>query len=382
MEDESIFTKNQPKVISEGLQNFIDSMMEEIVLEGKPFKTQKKYLKKFSVKEGVDYNKLEANITSLIDMLDNLKATFSDLQLQQAEDKARECHISEGTMRDLVKHSLEQKNRLKKKQLYPKQVIYGLGGLLLLSLIVFLITKGCGNNDSVIHDRDTVMIVQHDTIVKIQANNIIKPSVAQRPKGLEAVDLGLPSGTKWANMNLGATSPEDNGGYYAWGEIEEKYVYSKDTYFYYDHSSKMHYYLGESISGTKYDVAREKWGGSWQIPTSDQMQELRKECKYKLDHVNGVKGYRFTGPNGKSIFLPAAGYYEGEEKKDYGEYGVYWSGEPNKPHSTGFYSALCLCFQGNELNLSFWWREDGHSVRPVSKSNSHQQNSKDERPPK
>ena len=166
MEDKSIFSSEQPNEISKGLQRFIDSMVEEIVLEGKPFKTQKKYLKKFSAKEGVDYKKLEADITTLISMLGNLKATFSDLQLQQAEDKARECHISEGTMRDLVKHSLEQENGPKKKQPYPKQVIYGLGGLLLLSLIVFLITKGCGNNDSVIQDRDTVMIVQHDTIVR------------------------------------------------------------------------------------------------------------------------------------------------------------------------------------------------------------------------
>ena len=72
MEDESIFTKSKPKEISEGLQNFIDSMVEEIVLEGKPFDTQKKYLKKFSDKEGLDYDELEADIVTFIEILDSL----------------------------------------------------------------------------------------------------------------------------------------------------------------------------------------------------------------------------------------------------------------------------------------------------------------------
>ena len=87
MEDQSIFTKNQPKEVSAGLQNFIDSMVEEIVLEGKPFDTQKKYLKKFSEKEGVDYDKLEADITTFIEILDSFKTAFSKLQVKLAEEK-------------------------------------------------------------------------------------------------------------------------------------------------------------------------------------------------------------------------------------------------------------------------------------------------------
>ena len=105
MDDESIFTKNQPKEISEGLQNFIDSMVEEIVLEGKPFDTQKKYLKKFSENEGLDYNKLEANITTFIEILDSFKTAFSKLQVKLAEEKGNECFISKDTIEKLVNNS-------------------------------------------------------------------------------------------------------------------------------------------------------------------------------------------------------------------------------------------------------------------------------------
>lgn len=105
MEDESIFTKSKPKEISEGLQNFIDSMVEEIVLEGKPFDTQKKYLKKFSEKEGLDYDELEADIVTFIEILDSLKTAFSKLQVKLAKEKGRDCHISEDTVKKLVSHS-------------------------------------------------------------------------------------------------------------------------------------------------------------------------------------------------------------------------------------------------------------------------------------
>ena len=375
MEDQSIFTKSQPKEISEGLQSFIDSMVEEIVLEGKPFDTQKKYLKKFSEKEGLDYDKLETDINSFIEVLDSLKAAFSNLQVKLAEEKGRECHISEPVVKKLIHHSshsqpIKMKRKVEriiarlKKTRYSWYATLGLGGLALLGLMTFFITQRCTSSSHVTVLTDTVIV--RDSIVVMDTIKI-KSSATQTSKGLEAVDLGLPSGTRWANMNVGATSPEDYGDYFAWGEIEEKSDYSKETYVHYDRSLKKHCFLGSNISGTKYDVAHEKWGGSWQIPTFDQMQELRKECKYELAYVKSVKGYRFTGPNGHSIFLPAAGYMEKDKFDKDGEYGVYWSGHPNLPHSTGYYSALCLCFHDHKLNLSYWWRENGHSVRPVIK---------------
>ena len=109
MEDESIYTKNQPKEISKGLQNFIDSMVEEIVLEGKPFDTQKKYLKKFSENEGLDYDKLEADLSTFIEILDNLKIVSSDLMEKLAIEKGTSSCISAS----VVKKLLEQNKTLK-----------------------------------------------------------------------------------------------------------------------------------------------------------------------------------------------------------------------------------------------------------------------------
>ena len=85
----------------------------------------------------------------------------------------------------------------------------------------------------------------------------------------EAVDLGLPSGTKWAPWNVGASKAEEYGAYYAWGETEEKEVYMSYTYIPQD--------IGTDITGTEYDVAHVKWGGPWKMPTLDQVQELRQQ---------------------------------------------------------------------------------------------------------
>jgi len=130
MQDESIFTKNQSKEISEGLQNFIDSMVEEIVLEGKPFDAQKKYLKKFSENEGLDYDKLEADITTFIEILDSLKTAFNKLQVKLAEEKGRDCHITDETVKKLVKHSSQPHQKEQEKTLIDKKAGTGNGGSL------------------------------------------------------------------------------------------------------------------------------------------------------------------------------------------------------------------------------------------------------------
>ena len=125
-------------------------------------------------------------------------------------------------------------------------------------------------------------------------------------KNHEAVDLGLPSGTKWAACNVGATKPEEYGGYYAWGETEEKEFYDKSTYKFYQDDEYVN--IGEDISGTEYDVAHVKWGGNWYMPTWEEFRELINNCKIEWTTFNGVNGEKFTSKiNGNSIFLPAAG---------------------------------------------------------------------------
>ena len=139
------------------------------------------------------------------------------------------------------------------------------------------------------------------------------------------IDLGLRSGTKWACCNVGATTPCSIGGYYAWGETEEKDCYDKAHYKFYDNATGECTSIGNEISGTQYDVAHVKWKGPWQMPTNAQQEELLQYCKDKWVTINGVNGHQLTGPNGGSIFLPDGGWYDGEELYSWGD-GWFWSG--------------------------------------------------------
>ena len=121
-----------------------------------------------------------------------------------------------------------------------------------------------------------------------------------------AIDLGLPSGTKWACCNVGADKPEAYGGYYAWGEIKEKSVYNEENYDYFDNLKGKYIYIGNTISGTNYDVAYVKWGESWAMPTLEQVKELLNNSTSTRTTMNGVNGYKITGSNGGNIFLPEA----------------------------------------------------------------------------
>lgn len=188
------------------------------------------------------------------------------------------------------------------------------------------------------------------------------------------IDLDLPSGTKWACCNVGADKPEAYGGYFAWGETQEKDMYNEVTYLYwtgvdidgdgyYDQNSNCQN-LGNDISGTQYDVAHIKWGGSWVIPSFDQMEELANNCTHTWTSMNGVKGRKIIGPNGGTIFIPAAGgHWEGSVDRTDIE-ANYWSSAqyPSNPHS-----AYRLYFNSSKLNWISWSsRDDGYPVRPVT----------------
>ncbi len=137
----------------------------------------------------------------------------------------------------------------------------------------------------------------------------------------ELIDLGL--SVKWASHNVGASKPEEYGGYYAWGETEEKDDYSLDTYLYYQNGNYIN--IGDNICGTKYDVAHVKWGGSWRMPTKEESKELVEKCSWKWTSYNDTEGHIVTGPNGNSIFIPAARCYI-DSFLDYAQGGCYWTG--------------------------------------------------------
>ena len=188
----------------------------------------------------------------------------------------------------------------------------------------------------------------------------------------QKVDLGL--SVCWAGWNVGASSPEDYGGYYAWGETEEKDYYKGGTYKWCkgsDDSMSMTKYCTSSGDGTvdnktvldpEDDVAHVTWGGSWRMPTRAEQDELREKCTWTWITYKGVDGYKVTGPNGNSIFLPAAGYRYGTGDYSRGGGGYYWSSSLHSYHSDNAYS-LSFC-SGSHV----WYddyRYSGHSVRPV-----------------
>ena len=189
----------------------------------------------------------------------------------------------------------------------------------------------------------------------------------------KAIDLGLPSGLKWASFNVGANAPEEYGGYYAWGETEEKDDYSWSTYKWYNGSEDiMTKYCTHSDCGTvdnktvldpEDDVAHVKWGGSWRIPTLAEQEELFNNCSWTWTTLNGVTGYRVTGPNGNSIFLPAAGYRSDSGVFDRGSYGRYWS---SSLYSYSSLFAFFLDFHDGYYDWDWCDRYYGQSVRPVT----------------
>ena len=187
-----------------------------------------------------------------------------------------------------------------------------------------------------------------------------------------AIDLGLTSGVKWASFNLGASAPDEYGDYYAWGETETKSNYSGSTYKFGTNSGPFSKYNTNSSYGTvdnktvldlEDDVAHIKLGGSWRMPTDAEWTELRTECTWTWTTENGVYGRRVTGPNGNSIFLPAAGVRNDTNLYNTGSYGYYWS---SSLYTDDPYCAWSVIFGSDDCWRLYNYRYYGFSVRPVS----------------
>ena len=187
---------------------------------------------------------------------------------------------------------------------------------------------------------------------------------------IEAVDLGL--SVKWATCNVGASKPEDYGEYFAWGETTTKSTYDWSTYKWcngsYDTQTK---YCTDSSYGTvdnktvldkEDDAAAVNWGGAWRMPTKEEQDELRNNCTWTWITQNGVNGYTVTGPNGNSIFLPAAGYRDDSSLIGAGGYGIYWSSSLNTYYTS---DAWYVYFYSSSVYRYYDYRYYGHSVRPV-----------------
>ncbi len=197
-----------------------------------------------------------------------------------------------------------------------------------------------------------------DTLTLVQEGN---PNASS----YEAVDLGL--SVKWASCNVGATSPEEYGDYFAWGETTTKSSYSSSNSITYGLSTSE--LVSRGIIGAdgnltaEYDAATANWGSDWRMPTLDEMKALIDECTWEWTSVNGVNGRKVTGPNGNFIFLPAAGFRYGTSLYSAGDYGYYWSATPysygDSAYNLGFRSGYYYWY-------NYGHRDYGQAVRPVS----------------
>ncbi len=174
------------------------------------------------------------------------------------------------------------------------------------------------------------------------------------------IDMG--EAGKWSCCNVGANAPWEYGGYYAWGETEEKESYSWENYIHCDGSSGTCHDIGEDIVGTEYDVAHVKWGGDWRMPSLEQMN-LLLNCSCEWTAVNGINGRKFTAPDGGTIFLPAAGYRWYDDTDYVGSNGYYWSSTQYPDYSD---IAYYLYFNGGYFYRNNDYRFNGQSVRPVT----------------
>ena len=221
--------------------------------------------------------------------------------------------------------------------------------------------------------------------------NTIKYLGGGGPDNVEAVDLKLPSGTKWANMNVGAEKPEDYGLYFAWGETtgytsdtNDGHSFEWATYKWcndgigttvtkYCPTSETDYWGG---SGTPDNYLRLKdsddaacalWGGKWRMPTKEEIEELVNETNSVWTTVNGVEGMKFTSKtNGNSIFLPAAGDRHDSSYGNGGVEGSYWSSslyESGPYYAYGLYFSMVAAYRSNCTRGTVGW-----SVRPVCKN--------------
>lgn len=229
-------------------------------------------------------------------------------------------------------------------------------------------------------------------IVDVLANGVINDT---SPESVEAIDMGFPSGTKWANMNVGANKPEDYGLFFAWaettgydGDTSDGRLFKWATYKWMtegktkgafitkyqlsDRNSKAVWFNGGNFIGDgipminpEDDAATVSWGTKWRIPTYYEMEELVQFCTTEWVEINGVNGLVFTSKiNGNSIFLPAAGYRVGDRLDYQGEGGNYWT---STLRATDCLYAGSVAFGEAGAYMYYNGRLNGRSVRPVVK---------------
>lgn len=196
----------------------------------------------------------------------------------------------------------------------------------------------------------------------------VREMISSTHNGHDCIDLGLPSGTLWATCNVGASSPEEYGDYFAWGETKPKEIYDRGNYFDSNDGcrtfNKYNNHGGKDELDASDDAATFKWGDGWCMPNNDQWEELLDKCTWTRTQKNGIDGYEVKSKtNDRSLFLPAAGYRDDGDLYGTGSHGYYWS------RSLGYDDSDFAYYLYFASDIVHWqgdsWRCHGFSVRPV-----------------
>lgn len=319
--------------ISDLLRQFIEALAEEVVLEGKPFADQKKWLRKYSENEGVNYAALEKNLTEFFETIEELKSHESKAGERLAKLLAKDCFLDEGKVNELVSAVNELREGVEQR-------------------------------------------ASEEAKCEAQKKTVNTAAIQGFVNGHEYVDLGLPSGTLWATCNIGSTMPEESGDYFAWGETQPKSNYSENTYKFFNGNSYTKYTNSNRFKVLELcdDVADVKWGVGWRMPTKEEWEELVNNTTHRWRKRKGVYGSLITASNGNSFFLPAAGHKWDDKVSEKGHEGWYWSASRMSSWDNVWISAEGGAYRTfiNPYNFcchSYSKTFIGGSIRPVINTN-------------
>ena len=339
-----------PKTVSTSVRHAVSTLMNPIytlrpqtadevkaLLEGTKRPVEKSRSKK--------KNKYEETV------LDNPTPDFTYEKTQRTTSSAPTQHNQPKNQQSFTPSELKSDNSKPKQKSSKRRLWFGFASLVTMILLIVLLVNygGCDTERTAYYESDSTSV-----------NPTITYETCPDDNHPHAIDLGLPSGTKWACCNVGANKPEEYGEYYAWGETKVKDNYSWETYEYCNGSRETCYNIGSNICGTQYDAAHMIWGGSWVMPTNDQCQELENYCEIDNCKNGNNRGIIYTSKiNGKSIFMPFAGFNRESHIEYFDEYGAYWT-------SISYYEYCAYSFDHiPEAQCS--GREEGRSIRPVCK---------------
>lgn len=262
-------------IISDNLRQYIEAIIEEVVIEGKPFDRQKKYLQRFCNSEGLDFALLNKNLTSFFETMSEISSCSKAVISRLVPLLCRECLLGDGEIEQFL-------------QAFDK---HG--------------ATATESEDEARRDQETEV---ENSRMSLAGNTSLKKAIP--------VDLGLPSGTKWADRDV--------EGFYSWGEVQDKEEegFSFENYVHCDGDRNSMHRIGNNICGTQFDVAHIKWGERWRMPTIEQIEELIDNCT--IEWEEGGDFCKATSLiNGNHLWFRIVGIGDGEGFFD----GViFWSG--------------------------------------------------------